>query len=414
MDEAAAANMNSEMATLMAELKRQKEEMEIKLKAVEDEKSKLKSEMESNQREADKKLVTAELDIVRKEKEEMALLIKKLEKAKKHVEEKLEDARLETRSLKEDLMETASVVQEMEEEKQQLQLKLSTAETSRDDIHMRLMEVEGRLKQLKDEKRMKSMEIRELRQAGEVYAPLVEQSQRQKRSISKELKRAEEEQFQLRSMMSTLDNGNLKSLSISEHLPENHGRTLFSARRSNSSNNLMDQANEYLPQLPRHPRSSSMNMLTNENFTNTNNMMSNLEREIMMAQVRQVPAEEVSVISSCVVDRIDMGNRPAGWLGDTIANRSFTNLHDLDEEEDEGGGRRHRSRSSSRSLRSRSSSKSRRRSRSGDRKRSDKSSISEKKEKLRQSEKKFRDGVRRSRSSRSMDCDGSYHSLQLP
>ena len=409
MDETAAANMTSEMTTLVNELKKQKEEMENKLKAVEDEKSKLKTEMESNLREADKKLVTAELDIVKKEKEEMATMIQKLEKAKKQMEEKLEDAKLETRSLKEELMETASVVQEFVTEKQNLETKLKTVEMSRDDIHMRLIEAESRAKKLKDEKRMKSMEISEYRKAGEAYAPLVEESQRQKRSISKELKRTEEEKFQLQSMLAG-NGGNL--LSVSEHPHQRQGRPLLSQHRSNSSNMLTDES--YI-QRPAVHRSSSMNMLTEDDFTNTNHMMSNLEQEIMMAQLHQAHQEEMSVISSC---GLDIGDRPSGWLGTAIANRSFTNLIGMDHEDDGEESRRRHKRGSSSHSRSRHSSRSR--SKSGSRKKSSSrherkkdpsSSLNEKREKLRKSEKKVYDEMRKSRSSRSIDCDGSFGTL---
>ena len=119
-DETAQTNMTNEMAKLVADLKRQKDEMEAKLKAVEDEKSALKLTMESNLREADKKVANAELDVVKKEKQEMAKMIEQLERTKAEMEENLRKAKEEANTLKERQFETVTQVEEMLSERERL------------------------------------------------------------------------------------------------------------------------------------------------------------------------------------------------------------------------------------------------------------------------------------------------------
>ncbi|KAL3902673.1 MAG: hypothetical protein SGILL_010741, partial [Bacillariaceae sp.] len=203
LDTVAQVQMATEMATLVTEMKRQREEMESRLKSVEDEKSVLVLEMDRNQKEAEKKVANAELDIVKKEKEDMSLMIANLEQAKLDMEDKLQNAQYETLVLREQQLDTATTVDAMIMERQQLEAKLSNVEVSRDDIHMRLMQAEELSKQLKAEKKAKTKEIHSLRDLGDT--PMVEESQRQRRSISKDLKRIEEEKAQFRSMMAQMD-----------------------------------------------------------------------------------------------------------------------------------------------------------------------------------------------------------------
>eukprot|EP00539_Tryblionella_compressa_P002126 CAMPEP_0178738480 /NCGR_PEP_ID=MMETSP0744-20121128/3536_1 /TAXON_ID=913974 /ORGANISM="Nitzschia punctata, Strain CCMP561" /LENGTH=798 /DNA_ID=CAMNT_0020391103 /DNA_START=13 /DNA_END=2410 /DNA_ORIENTATION=+ len=339
----------TEMTELLAQLKLQKEEMEAKLKTVEEEKSKLKLEMESNQREADKKVANAELDVVKKEKEEMAQLIKKLETAKIEMEERLQAARNETEILKEEHQDTLNRVEKVESEKEQLRAKLATVEMSRDDIHMRLMEAEGRSQQLKEAKRAKTLEIRELREKPGVSTPMVEESERQRRTISKNLKRVEEEKAQFRAMMAKMDmieestSSAVSSLSPLNSIPvvANQGaRQSLAECVSNGSTRLMDFENDEAMQS--HPpnrkfirSSSTSRLLDNKNNSNdTRKMMHNLEQDIMSSQIhncQMYTQDEVSVIS-CPLNYIQATvDRPAGWLGDQISNRSYTNLTALEQ-----------------------------------------------------------------------------------
>jgi hypothetical protein len=146
---------------------------------------------------------------------------------------------------------------------------------------------------------------------------------------------------------------------------------------------------------------------------NTDEMLRELEVDMMNAHVAHPGARDLIMRESR-----NERDRPAGWLGDTISNRSFTSLTEMD-----ASRRSHRSGSSRRS-RSKSSSKGRHRSRSGSNhgKRSKSresdsthSRLEEKRERLRQKEKSFRDEMKRSQSSRStrksIDCDASFHSL---
>jgi hypothetical protein len=55
-----------------------------------------------------------------------------------------------------------------------------------------------------------------------------------------------------------------------------------------------------------------MNQLMDDDFTNTNQMMMNFEQEIMWPQVQQALQEEMSVISSCRVDNVNISDRPSG------------------------------------------------------------------------------------------------------
>jgi hypothetical protein len=117
-----------------------------------------------------------------------------------------------------------------------------------------------------------------------------------------------------------------------------------------------------------------MNELMDDDFTNTNRMMTNLEQEIMWAQVQQALQEEMSVISSYRVDNVNISDQPSRWLGNTISNRSLTNLMDLDDDND--GKKSRRSQKSQSGSRSRSNSGHHRRSSSRqDRKKGQSSSL---------------------------------------
>jgi hypothetical protein len=401
------ATMTAEMASLVADLKRQKEEMETRLKAVEDEKSVLMLEMDRNQKEADKKVANAELDIVKKEKEEMVLMIKKLEKVKLDMEEKLHAANGETLFLKEQQMDTAAQVESLILERQQLEAKLSTVEISRDDIHMRLMEAEQLSKQLKAEKKAKTKEIHALRDAGDTS--MLEQSVHQRRSIAQSLRQVEEEKAQFQSMMAQME-------MISEATVPGSAADISVYRRgipmvqSNSTAMLMDHNPGHRPGIGRSNssammmaptpkqkgfrRSISSSCLVDNNqtmhpypFNHTDAMLQNLEQDMMIAQLPHNPL---------------------------IFENSFGGENALDLSR-----RSHHSHGSKSSRRSRSSSKSRRsksgKKRSKSRDRSSHSRLEEKREKLRSKEKKFRDEMRRSRSSSrcSIDCEGSYGSLSV-
>mmetsp|Transcript_24176 Transcript_24176/g.44958 ORF Transcript_24176/g.44958 Transcript_24176/m.44958 type:complete len:534 (+) Transcript_24176:851-2452(+) len=424
----------TEMTELLAQLKLQKEEMEAKLKTVEEEKSKLKLEMESNQREADKKVANAELDVVKKEKEEMAQLIKKLETAKIEMEERLQAARNETEILKEEHQDTLNRVEKVESEKEQLRAKLATVEMSRDDIHMRLMEAEGRSQQLKEAKRAKTLEIRELREKPGVSTPMVEESERQRRTISKNLKRVEEEKAQFRAMMAKMDmieestSSAVSSLSPLNSIPvvANQGaRQSLAECVSNGSTRLMDFENDEAMQS--HPpnrkfirSSSTSRLLDNKNNSNdTRKMMHNLEQDIMSSQIhncQMYTQDEVSVIS-CPLNYIQATvDRPAGWLGDQISNRSYTNLTALEQtpEKKQHGrppsrsSRSHRgtrSRSRSRSGRSHRRTGSRSRSKSRSRDGASSSKLDRKRERARKCEKKLREELRHSRSASGRSLD---------
>jgi hypothetical protein len=436
MDAVAQATMSAEMVNMVADLKKQKEDMEAKVKAMEEEKSVLKLEMDRNQREAEKKVANAELDAVKREKDEMAKMIEKLEKAKSEMEGKLLSAKEQTEQVKLQHLDTISQVQAMIDERQALQAKLSTVEMSRDDIHMRLLQAESLSQKLKEEKDEKKRQISEWKSSGNTL--MIEDTQRQKRSISKSLKRLEEEKAEMRTMMARMDMVPERPLDLSLHSIDGMGfipeRQLDFSRHSldglggipslgrvNSTMSLINQTPMPVQGFSLG-RAKSTNMLMPHQIPHgllgkvdsTDEMLRELEADMMNAHVAHPGARDMTIRES----RKER-DRPAGWLGDTISNRSFTNLTEMD-----ASRRSHRSGSSRRSL-SKSSSKHRHRSRSrsshGKRSKSREpdsshSRLEEKRERLRQKEKTFRDEMKRSQSSRStrksIDCDASFHSLE--
>ncbi|KAL3942276.1 MAG: hypothetical protein SGARI_000318 [Bacillariaceae sp.] len=440
MDTFAQTKLTTEMAELVADLKKQKEDMESKLKTVEDEKSVMMLEMDRNQKDAEKKVANAELEAVKKEKKEMSKMIKKLEQAQMDMQGQLQNAEVETQILLEQQMDTATHVDAMMMERQELEAKLNNVEVSRDDIHMRLMEAEELSKQLKSEKKDKTKEIHSLRDAGNTS--MVEASERQRRTISKSLKRVEEDKAQFRSMMAQMDTfpeaqtdlGLVDGMSLGG--PPMMVQTDMPMQRpglgprSHSSAVLM--GNQMQPQHPGFARSNSFNGLMDYDqagnayaYQNPGGMMMDPNQQMQMQMdpttaMLQSLEQDMMMVQAPHNQFMDNGMMPGydGGMGGMsndndldISRRSQLTMGSRSSRRSRGSGKSRKSKSS----RSRSRSKSKR-SKSRDRDRSGHSRLDEKREKLRQKEKKFKDNMRRSRSNSrnsGIDCDGSYGQLSV-
>jgi hypothetical protein len=459
LDEATCSRMDMEMTNLVAELKLQRQEMELKLKATQEEASKLKEEcnnsnsrlmeLEADHREKDKKLATAELEVVKKEKNEMAKMIKKLEEAKAEMEKKLSRATEETETLKQENQDTVSKVCEMEEEKEKLKAKLTTLEDSRDDIHRRLMEADLRSAQLKEEKKAKTIEIQQHKKAG--ATAMVESSERQRRTISKNIKRLEEERAQMRSMMAKMDLIEEQDDDMTVPLSDMGGQPMTYTPNGIQGTHYMDLAGNQVYEQPLRVVHSNMPIQIidhshmplrgsshgpkrpTQRTTSYHDPMvlrseySNRHLDISHAEAGSGSSNHNMILhchnnfdgdvgihgDSLTVAETSSSSeaRPAGWLGEQIANRSFSNIMDEDLIDNRSrrsvrgaghlGSSRHRSRSRDPSPETGAAS----------------NHIRSKRERARRCEQRLQDELRRSRSSNhtmsSVDCDGSQGSLNV-
>ena len=233
--------MNTEMSALIAQLKTQREELENKLKDSETEATKLRIEreeskmkiveletkkndtearMEETKKEvrelqakntleianqgAEKILVNAELEQVKKEREEMNKMIKKLEKAKNSLEERCDKATEEAAVLKTEKDVAKKRVTEVESEREALRARLSQIEYTRADIEAKLAESELEAKQLKEVKKMKTQEIRDMRTSHHNRST-INLAEMERKDITRNLKRVTEEKQQMLEMMAQLN-----------------------------------------------------------------------------------------------------------------------------------------------------------------------------------------------------------------
>jgi chromosome segregation ATPase len=183
-------------------------------------------------------------------------------------------------------------------EHERLSDKLSTVELTRDDIHKRLREAENLSQQLKEEKKAKTKEIHALRTAGAI--PLVEASEHQRRTISKSLKRVEEEKAFFRSMMAQMMRDEVSSV-----------RGLDNPQQYKYGHNSFGEP------------TNGMKMDSSVLINTTEAMLRNLEQDMMSAQSSFRSREDGSVMSN--PNPWGAAERPAGWLGDAIRSRSSSN-----------------------------------------------------------------------------------------
>jgi chromosome segregation ATPase len=370
--------MNSEMSALIAQLKTQREEMERRLKESETEATKLRLEREESRRQiveletrkndtevrmaetkkevkelqakstietanqtSEKIIASAELNKVSQEREEMSKMIKKLEKAKSSMEGRLEKAAEETTVLKTEKEIATKRVSEVEKEREALRLRLSKIEQTKVDIESKLNEAEEEANQLKEEKKLKTREIRNMR-SSQHNRSTIDLAEVERMNITRDLKRVSEEKQQMLDMMAQLDSSRHRLQGLVEEDEMSLG-----------------MGSAFAPQPG-------------------------------MIVSHYVPAVPVSLGNS-IGDfnhgepRSDEEYRPAGWLGNTISNRSFNNLCDAGSMEEgtrakgRGGRTRDPSERSTRSI----------------------GLLDEKREKARMAEKRLRSKMEKSRSARS-------------
>lgn len=488
LDEEQAQTAASEMAFLIATLKKEREDMESKLKKIEDEATKLKLERIESQKslmdlehqaKVDRKAAAlADLEAVKKEKEEMVKMILQLEQAKMSMEGRFhsntgvglgvapidsDDRRLglggvfglpclNTSSRFNGSLGTRTSGS-------------SDIQSQMEDLQLRLIHAEGNSQQLKLDKRTKKVEIEQLKAiSGGISTPLLEASERQKREISKKLKRFEEEKAQIRSQMAHLDHGRtmmeapmlaphdaqgqpyIDAFGVSYHgSTEGHqnnpllGTTQRQVRRRSSIGHGISQpvAVGTVSRPANLVRSNSHNQLMNYNDPKVDipgmdagmGIMSGLtidsNNNIHVADDITM-ASDIKESSSGTKNKNWNGESekkatsdtasPAGWLGEQIRRNSCKDLMGLGDGDgpldrsyrstlsgrDPGGSDHRSSRQRNRSKGRDSSSRGNSRSRSTHHGRSGSNDgVESKRERARRSEKRLRDEMRRSRGSSS-------------
>jgi chromosome segregation ATPase len=334
------------------------------------------SVVEVANKESEKIMVAAELQQVQKEREEMSKMIKKLERAKGDMEGRLRDAQDEAQVLKVEKDVVTKRVTEVEQERETLTVKLSQIERTRGDIETRMKEAEEELNQLKAEKKFKTKEIRDMR-ASEHCRSIMFQAEDERKNITQNLKKISEEKEQMRAMMAQLDSSRHRLQDILDDTPEDINEEMSIDIVAQSMGMYGSQANQRDPysvypqtqSTPSQPARSagvspvSLSQSTKNYLQPSKAMgdmpMSDNRRNEMVMKDFHVGEERVALVnwlgdsiqlqqeqrlqpprtgtgtgrrnSSAPLDddeeEIPHGERPAGWLGHTISNRSFNNLN---------------------------------------------------------------------------------------
>jgi hypothetical protein len=319
--------MNTELSEMIAQLKKQKDEAEQRLRNSETEATRLRIEKEASARhiaelesmnmqsqqdlmwtqqeahhlhakntvtvaetEAETIRVAAELEQVRRERDAMSKMISKLEKAKSTMENKLYQVQDEASFLREENAMAMHHVQMAENEKLELQAKLASIENARADIESRLLEAELEAKSLKALKKAKALDIRTERSSAHVRPSYLNEMEAERKAISKDLKKMEEEKEQMKEMLEKLNASRKQLTSLME---------------GDDGDDEMS-----FPQ---------------EDLSNASNYKSSGSAIAPASSSRYYPAL-ATIQSPRNIQPTLGGERPAGWLGNEIANRSFNNL----------------------------------------------------------------------------------------
>jgi hypothetical protein len=234
--------MNAELSEMIAQLKKQKEEAEQRLRNSETEATRLRIEKEASARhiaelenknmmsqhdliltqqeahqlhahntltvaesEAETIRVAAELEQVRREREAMSKMISKLEKAKSNMESKLHEVQDEASILREENAVAMHHVQMAHGEKLELQEKLANIQNARADIERRLLEAELEANSLRALKKAKAHDIRAERTSAHVRPSYLSEMEAERKAISKDLQMMEEEKAQMQEILAKLD-----------------------------------------------------------------------------------------------------------------------------------------------------------------------------------------------------------------
>lgn len=289
--------MNSELSEMIAQLKKQKDEAEQRLRNSETEATRLRIEKEAHARhiaeleneniqthhdllltqqeaqnihahntlavaetEAETIRVAAELEQVRKEREAMSKMISKLEKAKGGMESKLHEIQDEASLLREE--NAMHQVNMAEHERRELETKLASIQQARDDLQNQLMEAEMEAKSLKAMKKSKTHDIRVERSSAHVRYGYVDQMEAERHAISTDLKKAEADKTQMKEMLAKLDASRyqLASLLEGEGLEEQPFNNSYRSSRSGlSTRSGLSRDSSYQPALStiQSPRADS-------------------------------------------------------------------------------------------------------------------------------------------------------------
>lgn len=233
--------MNEEMNSLLAQLREQRDEMERRLRASEMEASKLRLEKETSKQTIvevhREKLGTsntvngpgvtqvvttemvdfaAELELARKERLEMTKVIKKLEKAKETMEDKLNETQQEATALRTENLQVSKKMTDLEKDREELRLKLHNINETRGDIETRLKIAEEETRKLKDLKKTKTKEIREERESTHVRQSYLDEMETERKGISRNLKKIEEEKHEMMARMAQLEDSQQRLTALIE------------------------------------------------------------------------------------------------------------------------------------------------------------------------------------------------------
>ncbi len=381
--------MNAELSAMIAQLREQKQEMERRLRESEIEATKLRLEKEASQRqiveletrtvetqkslqttknearnlqanqtlevatrEAETIKVSAELEQVRKERLEMSKMIQKLEAARESMKDKLKQAQEESIVLRTENSEATKKINAVEKDREELQKRLAQIQQTRTDVERRLQDAAKEANVLKALKKVKAHEIREERASTHVRESYLNEMESERRGISKNLKMMEQEKKEMMVMMDQLDSSRhrLNSLmeeasgmvvevetkndeSISLHDAITSGNQV-AASATNSSDNPSSPvrpARYHQPSLatihsPRHlmstPTLSKVVSLTNlERFPTT------VDSHLVVGGTENVVWKEK--MQRTVSAKSLQDARPSGWLGEDIFNRSCNEMGSL-------------------------------------------------------------------------------------
>lgn len=289
--------------------------------------------------------------------------------------------------------ESTKRVSEVEKDRETMKLKLAQLQTTRGTIEARLKEAEEEGIQLKEERKEKSKQIKRCDNDDDIH-----QYQSQKNTISRELKKLETEREEMMTMVDRLNkscsnvqsqigvsrhsimgmDGSLnsshamsesRSHSAKDHYSSNrpsHSRSKSPTRPNvNRRSGMGDRANSQPSLHTERPRENKSNSWLAKDILNRsqhgleggdrsrdsrplNRSQHGIERECRSSRDSQQPRHGIeresresrplghgsndSLLESGSASGIQ--HRPAGWLGNEITNRSFTDLSAIDREPD--------------------------------------------------------------------------------